>query len=203
MTPIHTHAIAAARVLAICGSLRRRSYNHALLAAAAECAPPGMSVDLAEPLADIPLFDEDLEQATAGGPDAVRRLRARVAAADGLLIATPEYNQSMPGVLKNAIDWLSRPGPEEVLVGKPVAVIGASAGRWGTRLAQSTLRHVLVATEALVMPAPMLFLRDAATLFDQSGHLVHPGTREQLARVLTSFAQWMALVTPSAGDATV
>src|SRR5581483_11429227 len=90
----------------------------------------------------LPLFDEDLEPATLGGPDAVRQLRAQVAAGDGLLIATPEYNQSLPGVLKNAIDWLSRPWPDEVLAGKPVAVIGASSGRWGARLAQAALRQV-------------------------------------------------------------
>src|ERR687886_1113837 len=107
-----------------------------MLGAAAGCAPPAMSVELFDSLAAVPLFDEDLEQATAGGPDAVRRLRARVAAADGLLIATPEYNQSMPGVLKNAIDWLSRP-PDEMLARKPIAIIGASGGSWGTRLAQA------------------------------------------------------------------
>lgn len=194
--PTSARAAGTTCVLAISGSLRRRSYNRALLAAAAECAPPGMSVDLLDPLADVPLFDEDLEQATGGGPDAVRRLRARVAAADGLLIATPEYNQSMPGVLKNAIDWLSRPGPEEVLAGKPIAVIGASGGPWGTRLAQGALRGVLYATESRVMPPPALFVRDAAGLVDAEGRLVHTPTRDRLRTLLAAFGEWIAAVSP-------
>jgi len=185
------------KVLAIPGSLRRQSFNRLLLRAATECAPPDLEVELYDELATIPLFDEDLEQATAGGPPAVQHLRRLVASVDGLLIATPEYNQSLPGVLKNAIDWLSRPAPNEVLVNKPIAVIGASGGRWGTRLAQSTLRHVLVATEALVLPKPMLFIREAATLFDDSGHLVHQPTRRQLEGVMASFASWIALVARS------
>src|SRR5207237_7270834 len=139
-------------VLAIPGSLRRHSFNRLLLRAATECAPADVEVELYDELATIPLFNEDLEQATPGGPPAVQHLRELVTSADGLLIATPEYNQCLPGVLKNVIDWLSRPAPNEVLVDKPIAVIGASSGRWGTRLAQSTLRHVLVATEALVLP---------------------------------------------------
>ncbi|HSB60074.1 MAG TPA: NAD(P)H-dependent oxidoreductase, partial [Vicinamibacteria bacterium] len=129
-------------ILGVAGSLRRGSYNRSLLEAAAESARPGMSIVLYDELASIPPFNGDLELATGGGPDAVCRLRRQVASADGLLVATPEYNHSIPGVLKNAIDWLSRPGPEEVLVGKPVALVGASSGEWGTRLAQSALRQV-------------------------------------------------------------
>jgi chromate reductase len=189
-------AAAATRVLALCGSLRRRSYNRAMLVAAGECAPAGMAVELYDALAAVPLFDEDLEGATGGGPEAVRRLRASVAAADGLLIATPEYNQSIPGVLKNAIDWLSRPGPEEVLVGKAVAVIGASGGPWGTRLAQTALRGVLYATESRVLPAPALFVREAAGLMDDAGRLVHARTRERLAALLAAFGVWIAAVAP-------
>ncbi|HEX7111755.1 MAG TPA: NAD(P)H-dependent oxidoreductase [Mizugakiibacter sp.] len=186
------HGGAALRVLALPGSLRRASYNRALLAAAAALAPAGMTIELADAPA-LPLFDEDLEQATQGGPDAVRQLRARVAAADGLLIATPEYNQSLPGVLKNAIDWLSRPWPDEVLAGKPVAVIGASSGRWGTRLAQAALRQVLYATEARVLPAPNLYVREAEHLFDAGGRLQDAATFESLAAVLSAFARWIAL----------
>ena len=104
------------RVLAIAGSLRRASFNRALLQAAVECAPAGMEIRHLRDLASIPLFNEELE--IGGGPDAVALLRRQVAAAEGLLIATPEYNQSIPGVLKNAIDWLSRPAPDEVLVTK-------------------------------------------------------------------------------------
>jgi chromate reductase len=183
------------RVLAIPGSLRRQSFNRLLLRAARACAPAQLEIELYEELASVPLFDEDVEQETGGGPPPIQQLRRLVAAADGLMIATPEYNQSLPGVLKNAIDWLSRPAPNEVLVDKPVAIIGATGGRWGTRLAQSALRHTLVATEALVLPKPMLFLRDAATLFDESGQLIHPQTRKQLEQVLSSFARWIAVST--------
>ena len=114
------------------------------------------------------MFDEDIEQeASAEGP--VADLRRMVKTADGLLFSTPEYNQSIPGVLKNIVDWLSR---DDSLVDKPVAVIGATAGRWGTRLAQSTLRHVLYATESRVMPAPTLFLAEADRAFDPHGRLI-------------------------------
>jgi len=135
-------------ILAIPGSLRRRSFNRMLLEAAVECAPEGMNIAIAG-LEGIPVFSEDLE--AAGEPEAVVVLRGRVERAEGLLIATPEYNQSIPGGLKNAIDWLSR--REEVLVRKPVCIVGATAGPWGTRLAQAALRQVLGATESLVMPA--------------------------------------------------
>ncbi|HEV8253994.1 MAG TPA: NADPH-dependent FMN reductase [Vicinamibacteria bacterium] len=179
------------KVLAIAGSLRRGSYNRRLLEAARGCAPPVMAIDVYEELAALPPFDEDLEAASPGGPEAVQRMRALVAAADGLLIATPEYNHSIPGVLKNAIDWLSRPAPDEVLAGKPVAVIGVSAGRWGTRLAQGALRQVLYATESVVLPSPGLFVREAGALFDEGGRLIDPSTREQLAAVLGSFSTWI------------
>ncbi len=184
------------RVLAIPGSLRRGSYNRRLLCAAIECAPGGTSVHITDDLPLVPLFDEDLEQSTGGGPEAVRRLRAQVGAADGLLIATPEYNQSIPGVLKNGIDWLSRPGPEEVLVGKPVAIIGASSGRWGTRLAQAALRQTLTAAEAVVLPQPALFVREAERVFDEHGRLAHEPTREQLRQLLASFARWIERLVP-------
>src|ERR1700716_1091933 len=112
-------------VLAIAGSLRRDSYNRRLLEAACEVAPEGMTVHLYEGLGSIPFFDEELERAHPSGPEPVRDLCARVANADAILISTPEYNQSIPGVLKNAIDWLSRPAPVEVLAGKPAAILGA------------------------------------------------------------------------------
>jgi chromate reductase len=179
------------RVLGIAGSLRRGSYNRRLLEAAAEVAPSGMNLILFDGLGTLPLFDEDLERGTNGGPEPVRRLRDEVAAADALLIATPEYNWSIPGVLKNAIDWLSRPAPTELLAGKAVAVIGASAGLWGTRLAQSHLRQVLAATESLVLPAPTLFIPKAERAFDEHGKLIDPSAQEALAGVLRRFAMWI------------
>lgn len=179
------------RVLALAGSLRRDSYNRRLLAAASEDAPPNMLITVYDDLASIPLFNEDLEAAEPEGPPSVRQLRAAVAAADGLLIATPEYNQSLPGVLKNVIDWLSRSTPEAVLVDKSVAVIGATVGSWGTRLAQSALRQVLLATECRVLPRPALYVRSAAQLFDEAGRLTDERTRAQLEKVLAAFATWM------------
>jgi chromate reductase, NAD(P)H dehydrogenase (quinone) len=176
-------------VLGIAGSLRRGSFNRQLLHAAVACAPAGFAIHVCDGLAAVPLFDEDIEQeARAAGP--VADLRRMVKAADGLLFSTPEYNQSIPGVLKNMIDWLSR---DDSLAGKPVAVIGATAGRWGTRLAQSTLRHVLYATESRVMPAPTLFLADASHAFDADGRLIDAQTRERVREVLTAFAAWIRM----------
>jgi chromate reductase len=169
-----------------------------LVAAAAQRAPAGVTRRSYEELGSIPPFNEDLESEPGEGWDALRRFRREVAAADGLLIATPEYNWSIPGVLKNAIDWLSRPGPDEILAGKPIAIVGASAGRWGTRLAQNALRQVLTSTECLVLPSPNLFAREAAGLFDQAGRLIDQSTREQLDAVLATFAGWIDRV---AGDA--
>jgi chromate reductase len=184
------------RILALAGSLRRASWNRHLLEHAARIVPAGAEIHVYSELADVPLFDEDLEAASGGGPDGVRRLRDAIAAADGVLIATPEYNQSLPGVLKNAIDWLSRPAPHEVLVGKPIAVIGASPGRWGTRLAQAALRQVLAATESAVMPAPMWFLREAERAFDSEGRLIDDNAERALRDVLDAFARWIVRVAP-------
>jgi len=174
-------------VLALPGSLRRSSRNRWLLAAAAECAPAAMTVNVFDDLASVPLFSEDLEGEHLPAP--VRRLRSAVASADGLLIATPEYNQSIPGGLKNALDWLSRSGE---LAGKPVAVTGATTGPWGTRLAQAAVRQVLHATDSLILPGPALYVRDSAGLFDGAGRLVDRPTRDALADLLAAFARWIA-----------
>ena len=184
--PIPSH-----NILALSGSLRRGSYNRRLLEAAARCAPTGTQVSLYDALSDVPLFDEDMEATAHGGPEAICHLRAEIDAADGLLIATPEYNQSFPGVLKNAVDWLSRPAPKEVLLGKPIAIIGATPGRWGTRLAQAALRQTLTATESLVMPSPMLFVGGAEGMFDADGHLYDVATLTSLRAFMTAFAQWI------------
>ncbi|HEV2270621.1 MAG TPA: NAD(P)H-dependent oxidoreductase [Steroidobacteraceae bacterium] len=184
------------RVVAIAGSLRRESCNHRLLEAAASLSPPGMEVRIMRELGSIPLYDADLERDSAGGPLAVRKLREAIAAADGLLIATPEYNHSFPGVLKNAIDWLSRPGPVEALNGKPVAIIGASSGQWGTRLAQAALRQVFYATESRVLPAPALYASACERLFDSDGLLTDQETRDRLGGLLRAFGNWIRLQPP-------
>lgn len=178
------------KIVAIAGSLRAESYNRALLHAAGELAPAGMVIHIEREIGEIPLYNADFEELESGVPVAVRRLRAAVGAADGLLIATPEYNQSLPGVLKNVIDWLSRPAPDEVLAGKPVAIIGASSGPWGTRLAQAALRQVLAATESRVLPAPMLFVRDCTHVFDFQRRLTDETTRRRLQALLQAFANW-------------
>lgn len=175
------------RVLAIAGSLRGGSLNRRLVEAAAECAPHGVEVRMYRDLAALPLLNPDLEAAAfATGP--VRALCDSVAAARGLLIATPEYNHSVPGVLKNAIDWLSRPRSGEVLAGKPVAIVGASAGRWGTRLAQAALRQALFATESLVVTGHALYLGEADKAFDADGRLTDEAARSALRQILGALA---------------
>jgi chromate reductase, NAD(P)H dehydrogenase (quinone) len=175
------------RVLCLTGSLRRESWNRRLLAEAVRTAPKGLELSLFDEMAAVPMFNEDTEQVEAAG---VHQLRSAVAMADGLLIATPEYNHSFPGVLKNAIDWLSRGSPS-VLVDKPAAIIGASAGRWGTRLAQAALRQVLTATEVRVMPAPMLFLAQASECFDNDGRIRDPSIARGLSGVMDALRKWI------------
>lgn len=184
---------AAVRVLAIPGSLRRDSWNRRLLEAAAGCTPPGMSIDVAAVglLAAIPPFNEDLETDVGGDPEPVGALRAAVRRADGLLISTPEYNQSLPGVLKNHVDWLSRPRPDEVLLGKPVAAMGATTGEWGTRLAQSLVRQTLAATGALVLPpSAAVYVRHADRVLSAGGG-PPPALLGRLRGLLKAFAEWI------------
>lgn len=178
------------RVLAIPGSLRRESFNRSLLQAAANLASDLMTIQVFDRLGDVPLFNEDLEaqpDQTAG----VARLRREVASAGGLLIATPEYNQSVPGVVKNMIDWLSRGGPEEGLASKPIAVTGATTGPWGTRISQTILRQMLHSTHSLVMPAPTLYVNHAADRFDADGRLVDEKLTERLTDFVIAFEQWI------------
>jgi chromate reductase len=184
------------RVLCLAGSLRRDSWNRHLLRAAALLAPTDLQLTLYDELAAVPLFNEDYEEPV---PPAVQDLRRAVAMADGLLIATPEYNHSFPGVLKNAIDWLSR-GSDSALVGKAVAVIGATTGTWGTRLAQAALRQVLNATDARVMSTQMLFVARAGASFDDRGQLQDAALATALSSVVGAFAEWIRLHTPIAGE---
>lgn len=174
------------RVLTLAGSLRAGSYNKGLLDAAAQLAPQTLSLKRYDELAAIPLFNEDVE--ASGLPPGVQKLCQAIGAADGLLVATPEYNQSIPGMLKNVIDWLSRPSCKGVLQGKVVGIVGVTVGQWGTRFAQAALRHALFATESLVAPGAGLFLRDAARLFDSDNKLRDTGARDALTRYLAEFA---------------
>ena len=186
------------RLLGLAGSLRTRSFNRSLLEAGRELTPAGTTITVYEHLADIPPFNEDLE---ANPPLGVTRLRQALQAADGLLIATPEYNQSLPGVLKNVIDWLSRSDPAQGLAGKPVAVIGATTGPWGTRLAQTQLRQILIACQALLLPSPALYVHDALAAFDETGRLIDHEIRDRLGGVIDALVDWIRLVSrPSKVD---
>ncbi len=177
-------------ILGISGSLRTDSYNTALLRAAQTCAPDGLSVEIYEHLRDIPPYDLDLDEPRRR-PAIVQELRDRVDAADGLLIATPEYNYSIPGVLKNAIDWVSTDWTEtegRPLLRKPVAVMGASPTNFGTVRAQLALRQVFVWTDSDVVVKPELMVFRAHERFDEGGHLVDGTTRGLLRNVLHALA---------------
>ncbi len=185
--------ISTLNIVAICGSLRKDSFNRRLLVTAQAVCPPGMSITINDDLRELPLLDEDLENEAGEGPLAVQRFKQAVAGADGLLIATPEYSNSVPGVLKNGLDWLSRGNPS-ALPDKPVAVIGATTGLWGTRLSQAALRQVLYATEALVMPHPSTFARTVDKSFDAGGTLTDAHLQASLEKMLPQFALWIERV---------
>jgi chromate reductase len=173
--------------LGIAGSLRAASYNRGLIRAAIEVAPAGTSV-LHHDLAEIPMFNADVE--ANGDPPPVADFKQAIAAADALLIATPEYNHCVPGVLKNAIDWASRPARGSVLTGKPVAIMGASAGRGGTARAQAHLRDGLAYTNGLVLPLPEVLVDLAGDRFDREGNLTDQDTREEIRDLLVALAAW-------------
>jgi chromate reductase, NAD(P)H dehydrogenase (quinone) len=177
-------------IAGIAGSLRRGSFNRGLLRAAVESAPDGITIQPLE-IRDLPLFDADLD--TDGGPEIVRAFKAAILAADGLFIATPEYNYSMPGVLKNALDWASR-APERALQDKAVAIVGASPGRWGTVRSQLALRQMLLSPACRVMPGPVLTIAGAREHFDEDGNLTDAATRTQLVGVLDAFSTWIRQV---------
>jgi len=150
------------KILAVSGSLRRESHNTQLLRAAAAAAPEGVEVELWDGVRDLPLYDQDLESEPL--PEPVRRLREDWAAADAILFATPEYNGSVPGVLKNAVDWASRPKGGAALQNKDVAVIGASTGQFGAMWAQADLRKILGVAGARVAPVELAVPRAHETL---------------------------------------
>jgi chromate reductase len=167
-------------VLGVAGSLRAGSYNKVLLRAAAELLPDGMTLEIFD-IAPIPLYNEDVER--AGFPASVRAFRERIAAADALLIATPEYNYSVPGVLKNAIDWASRP-PDSPLAKKPVAVLGASDGGFGSVRSQHHLRQVFVGTNMRPVQKPEVMVSLAQNKIDVAGRLTDEKTRGAIRALL-------------------
>jgi NAD(P)H-dependent FMN reductase len=178
-------------IVGVAGSLREGSFNAALLRAAAELAPAEARVEIAS-IAEIPLYNGDLES-EHGVPDAVKSLKDRIARADGLLLATPEYNNSIPGVFKNAVDWLTRPSQDipRIFGDKPVAILGATPGMGGTRLAQAAWLPVLRTLGTRVWFGKQLYVAGASRVFDAQGKLVDEKVRQHLAEFVLGFAAFV------------
>jgi chromate reductase len=174
------------KVLGICGSLRKASLNMAALRACNDLLPPGMTLQITS-IADLPMFNQDVFD--AGMPEPVKRLRAEITAADGLLLASPEYNFSVSGPLKNAIDWGSRP-PNQVFQDKPVAMFSATQGPLGGPRNQYDLRKILVQLWAHPLPRPEVFIGNAASKF-ADGKLTDETTRKFLTELLAGFKDWI------------
>ena len=179
----------AIRVAGICGSLRAASLNKGLLLAAVELAPAGMEISIYTRLGDIPPYNDDVF--ANGDPEPVADMKKFIGAADALLIVTPEYNYGVPGVLKNAVDWASRPAGKTPLNRKPAALMGCSPGLGGTIRAQHALRQTFVFTETHVMSQPEIKIPSAAPLFDASARLIDENTRQHIKRFLEAFAVWV------------
>jgi chromate reductase len=175
------------KIVAFAGSLRRASYNRGLIRAAAAVAPAGVRIEILD-LAPLPFYNQDIED--AGEPPSVVAFKSAIGAADALLVATPEYNHGVPGVLKNAIDWASRPRQTSPLTDKPVAILGASPGTGSTARAQAQLRETFVFTGACVMPLPEVLVGAAAHLFDHEGNLTDEAVRHSIAELVEALRVW-------------
>jgi len=176
----------AVKVLGLSGSLRKGSFNTMALRAAIGLAPPGMTIETAE-IGNLPLYNDDIR--AAGYPPVVQAFRQRLAAVDALLFVTPEYNYSVPGVLKNAIDWGSRP-PDQPFDGKPVAMMGASGGVLGTARAQYHLRQMCVFLNMFPINKPEVMIGQAQTRFDAEGKLTDEASRNLISQLLVSLRDW-------------
>jgi NAD(P)H-dependent FMN reductase len=178
-------------IIGIAGSLRKGSFNRALLRAATTMVSPGTRLEQAS-IAGIPLYDGDME-ATSGVPDIVQQLKDRVAQSDGLLLVTPEYNNSIPGVFKNAIDWMTRPPSDigRVFSGRPVAIMGATPGAGGTLLAQAAWLPVLRTLRMQPWFGGRLIVSGASRVFDDAGNLVDEKVREQLGIFMAGFEEFI------------
>jgi len=185
------------RILALAGSLRQGSYNRGLLHAAGELAPDWVKVQFFD-IGTLPFFNEDLE--AAGDPEAVRHFKEAIIRANAILIATPEYNGAVPGVLANAIDWASRPTGRSVLRNKPVAVMGAVLGKSGSANAQAALHGVLSRVGAVVVPDPQVLVPHASKLFDEQVNLRDEDTREEVRQLVEAVAHWCRRVQPEESD---
>jgi len=183
------------KLLGIAGSLREGSYNRSLLRAAREVLPEGVELVECE-IGGLPFYDGDVE--AAGDPEPVVALKNAIRDADALLIATPEYNRGVPGVLKNAVDWASRPPLGSPLTGKHVALMGASTGRAGTALAQQQLREALEFPRASVLDEPQVLVPEAYMRFDDRGELTDEGVRAELAELVDTLVDVAGGVTLAA-----
>lgn len=173
-------------LLGICGSLRRASLNRALLLAVGETLPAGTTLTLWDSL-DLPIFSSDLPE-----PPAVLALKSAIAAADGVIFGVPEYNYSIPGGLKNALDWISRPPATSPMRGKPIGLVGAATGMSGTIRAQLHMRQILIYSDAPCMSQPEVLIPRAQERFDADGKLVEPTTRDLLIRYGAAFEAFVA-----------
>jgi chromate reductase len=178
-------------IVAISGSLRSKSFNTALLRTAQGLLPAGVTMNILA-IDHLPLYNADLEEGSP--PEVVTALKQSISDADGVLIATPEYNYGIPGPLKNAIDWASRPGYRSPFANKPVAIIGASPSTVGTARAQGQLKQVLLGMISQVFPFPEVAVNMAAGRFDDNGQLTDARTREQLETMLQQFVAWVRKV---------
>lgn len=179
------------RILGLSGSLRRGSLNTRLLRSASRLTPPGVGLDVYD-YAEVPLFNSDL-MVDGALPPAVVSLNDAIRGANAVLIATPEYNYGIPGPLKNALDWASRPAYQSVFAGKPTAILGASPGVVGTARAQGQLKQVLLGMVAEVFPYPEVLVGSASARFDDEGSIVDEATVELLTRFVAAFVQWAQL----------
>ncbi|MBK7073105.1 MAG: NAD(P)H-dependent oxidoreductase [Myxococcales bacterium] len=179
------------QLLGLAGSIRKGSHNRALLRAVGEHLPAGVTLTIFERLAELPTFDPDVHP----DPEPVAAWKAALAAADGLVIATPEYNYSVPGVLKNAIDWASRPPPTSPLRGKPVGMVSAAAGMSGGMRAQYHLRQILVYTDSPALMQPEVFVARPQDRF-VDGVLTDAATKEHLTRFGAALVAWIERFRP-------
>ncbi len=173
-------------ILGVAGSLRKESYNRSALRAAVKLVPPGSTLGIFD-LDGIPPFNEDHEKEF---PSRAREFKSKVSAADAILIATPEYNYSVPGVLKNAIDWASRPYGSSAWNAKPIGIMGASVGTLGTARAQYHLRQMFVFLNMFPLNQPEVMIADAAEKFDEQGNLKDPTTSEKIKELLEALVDW-------------
>jgi len=178
----------AERIVALAGSLRRKSYNRALIDAARELAPESLKIETLS-IGDLPFYNADLE--AEGDPPSVAVFKAAITQADGLIIATPEYNEGIPGVLANALDWASRLPGRAPLAGKPAMMMGASPAQVGTARAQTHLRQILTHAQARVLPPPELLVAQAHNRFDSDLRLTDESTRRILVSLLERLSRWI------------